>query len=397
MKAVKKLVRNKLNRAILTIGFASRFIVLFSAIFGFNAIGLRERLPNDVIWDIGLPVVNLFNRWDSGHYIDIALNWYAVGPEGPQAAWAFFPLFPLCARIASIPLLNLMRPDQAVALAGFVINNLLFFIILFYFYKLSKIVLHDSDLALLSTMVFSLWPGSLFLSCVYAESLFLALVVSALYFLEKDKALFATLLGFLAGWTRPVGFLIFIPFVYEGVEKRSRSLFVQSLIVSLPYLLFNIYGFVASGIFPVREWVYAKYWGQPPFPAFAQILKMDLPVGIPKMGYEMMASMELVFVLAPFIYLLISKDRLVATLSIGSRSKHNEAKYYAFALALLMPMLFYGYIQNLHRFALSAIPMYWFLARMAQHGETAKMVIMSTLAVMLAIGSILFATWRIYL
>lgn len=74
MKAVKKLVRNKLNRAILTIGFVSRFIVLFSAIFGFNAIGLRERLPNDVIWDIGLPVVNLFSRWDSGHYIDIALN-----------------------------------------------------------------------------------------------------------------------------------------------------------------------------------------------------------------------------------------------------------------------------------------------------------------------------------
>lgn len=383
-----------MNRTILLIGLASRFIVFFSAIVGYYTIGVRERLPNDIMWDIGFPVVNLFNRWDSGHYINIALNWYSVEPS---EAWAFFPLYPAIIRIASFPLMGLVHSDQAIALGGFLISNVLFFILIFYFYKLSKIVLKNSDLALLSTIVFSLWPGSLFYSCVYSESLFMVLMVSSLYFLEGNKAFFATILGFLAGLTRANGFLIFIPFLYKAIEKRSKSLVLQSIIVSLPYLLFNLYGFVVTNIFPIREWVYAKYWHQPTSTVFAQLLDYPLPLGVPKMGYTMIAFVELVFSIAPVIHLLFSRDRLVATLSLGFKKQHAEAKYYAFALVLLSSMLVYGSIHNLHRYAVALIPLYWILARIVRRGEATKIALISTIIMMLIIGTILFATWRYYL
>jgi len=391
---VRKAKQDKVNRTILVIGLTSRFIVFFSAIVGYYTIGVRERLPNDVMWDIGLPIVHLFNRWDSGHYINIALNWYSVGPS---EAWAFFPLYPAIIRIASSPLMSFMRPDQAIALGGFMISNALFFVLIFCFYKLSVTVLKNSDMALLSTIIFSLWPGSLFFSCVYTESVFMVLMVCSLYFLERNKTSLAMILGFLAGWTRSNGFLIFIPFLYKAIEKRNKTLVLQSVIVSLPYLLFNIYGFVVTKIFPIREWVYAKYWHQPTPTVFLQLLDYPLPPGVPKMGYTMIAFVELVFAIAPAIHLLFSKDRLIATLSFGFKKKHVEAKYYALALVLLSSMLLYGTIHNLHRYALALIPLYWILARIVRRSEITKIALLSTITAMLVIGTILFATWRWYL
>lgn len=391
---IRKFIQNRMNRTILTIGLVSRFIVFFSAIVGYYTIGVRQRIPSDIMWDIGLPIVHLFNRWDSGHYIYIALNWYSIGPS---EAWAFFPLYPVIIRIASFPLMGLMRPDQAIALGGFIVSNIIFFVLIFYFYKLSEIVLKNGDLALLSTIVFSLWPGSLFFSCVYVESLFMALMVSSLYFLERNKASFAMILGFLAGWTRPNGFLIFIPFLYKAIENRSKRRILQSIVVSSPYLLFNIYGFVITGIFPIREWVYAKYWHQPAPTVFLQLLDYPLPSGVPKLGYTMIAFVDIAFLLAPAIHLLFSKDRLIATVSLGFKKKHNEAKYYALALVFLSSILLYGSIHNLHRYASALIPLYWISARIIRRSEITKIALTSTIIAMLVIGTIIFATWRYYL
>jgi hypothetical protein len=151
MDWVRKIRQDKVNRTILVVGLTSRFIVFFSAIVGYYTIGVRERLPNDVMWDIGLPIVHLFNRWDSGHYINIALNWYSAGPS---ETWAFFPLYPAIIRISSSPLMSFMSPDQAIALGGFIISNALFFVLIFYFYKLSVTVLKNSDMALAWIFIF---------------------------------------------------------------------------------------------------------------------------------------------------------------------------------------------------------------------------------------------------
>ncbi len=394
---IRGLRQNGVNRTILSIGLASRFVVFFSAYIGYYTVGLRERIPNDVMWDIGLPIVHLFNRWDSGHYINIALNWYSVGPQGPPEAWAFFPLYPAIMRVVGTPFMGFLRPDQAVAFGGFLISNVLFFVALFYFYKLSEIVLKNKELVLLSTIVFSFWPGSLFYSCTYSESLFMTLMLASLYFLEKGNTKIALILGFLVGWARPNGFIIFVPFFYKAIERRSKLLVLQSTIFFLPYLLFNLYGFVLTNIFPIREWVYAMYWHPPSVNVFIQLLDYPVPVGVPKMGYTILAFVELVFIISPVAHLLLSRERLVATLSLGLKKKHDEAKYYGFSLVLLPTILIYGGIQNLHRYAITLIPLYWLSARIARRGETAKTALMMTITTMLVVGTILFATWRFYL
>lgn len=389
--------QSKINVTILSIGLVSRFIVLFSAIVGYYTIGVREPVPHEFLWDLDLPIVNLFARWDSGHYINIAINGYSVGTEGPGETWAFFPLYPLLMRIMGIPFTNFISQFQAVAIAGFLTSNILFFILILFFYRLSENVLKNSRLALLSTIVFSIWPGSLFYSCVYPECLFMTLIIIALYFLERGKNFEAMILGFLAGWARPTGFLIFIPFVYKAVEKSSRFLVFQSIIVSLPYLLFNIYGFIRTSIFPIREWVYIKYWSRPiPF-VFCQLLDYPLPQGIPKLGYSLLALIELILIMTVIANLLFSKDLLIATLSISLKRRHDEAKYYGFALAIFPTILFYGTINNLHRYALALIPMYWVLGKIASRNEVIMMVLMFTMLTMMVIGVILFATWRFYL
>ena len=388
--------RSKVIGNILSIGLASRFIVYFSAVVGYYTIGVREPVPNEGLWDLGLPLVNLFSRWDAGHYINIALNWYSIGPKGPTEVWAFFPLYPIIMRITGVPLANLVSPFQAVALGGFLISDILFSVLIFYFYRLSEIVLKDSGLALLSTTVFSLWPGSLFYSCVYPECLFMTLIVTALYFIEKDRTSAAMILGFLAGWARPTGFLIFVPFIYKAIEKRSWYIVLQSIIVSLPYLLFSIYGFVETGIFPIREWAYAKYWNQPIPLVFGQLLDYPVPSGVPKLGYTLLAVVELILVMTVLVYLFSSKDLLVATLSLGFKKRHDEAKYLGFALALFPTILSYGSILNLHRYAIALIPLYWILAKVANRSKVAMVLLMSTILMALVIGTILFATWRWY-
>ncbi|MEM3730615.1 MAG: mannosyltransferase family protein [Candidatus Bathyarchaeia archaeon] len=385
------------NGVILILGLTSRFMVVFSAIVACHTIGVREPLPNEGLWDLGLPIVNLFTRWDSGHYINIALNGYSIGPEGPCEAWAFFPLYPLLMRITGTSFTIFLSPFQAVAVAGFLINNILFFILIIFFYKLSEIVLKNSRLALLSTIMFLVWPGSLFYSCVYPECLFMTLIVIALYFLERGKNLVAMILGFLAGWARPTGFLIFVPFVYKAVEKRSLGLFFQSLIVSSPYLLFSLYGFVMTGIFPIREWVYMKYWIHPITHIFNQLLDYPLPEGIPKLGYSLLALVELIFVMTVIFSFLLSKDLLIATLTFGLKERRDEAKYYAFAFAVYPTILYYGTINNLHRYALALIPMYWILGKVASRHEAIMMALTSIMLMMMVIGTGLFATWRFYL
>ena len=70
-------------------------------------------------WDIGVPFVDLFSRWDSAYYANIAMLGY---PHQITARWAFFPGYPILigmlGRFLTIMLqLNLVFADyQAIYL-----------------------------------------------------------------------------------------------------------------------------------------------------------------------------------------------------------------------------------------------------------------------------------------
>ena len=216
------------------------------------------------------------------------------------------------------------------------------------------------------------------------------LTILSLYFLEKNRTTFATISGFLSGWTRPNGFLIAIPFIYTAIGAKKRLLYIQSIIVALPYMLFNLYGLAVTGIFPIREWVITKYWPGSTSIIFVEFLNLSI-------GYQMLVMMELALAVLPYLYFLISKNMLKSIFSFGTKEGNREAKYYAFTLPLLILTVFYGGISNVHRYVVALIPMYWGLAKFGKDNEMIRTTIVALLSTILVIGSILFATYRWYL
>lgn len=370
---------------ILLVGVASRVLVFTSAIIGSVVIGTNP-LPG--IYDISVPIVNLFSRWDGGQYAKIAVSGYASGTDPLVEHWAWLPLYPFLMSIVGRPFFLILAPFEAVMLAGFLISNCLFFVSLMLFYKLSEKILNHKKLAFLSSIFFAFWPGSLFYSCVYSESLFMTLALGAFYFLEKGKTIPSTLLGFLAGLTRSNGFLVAIPFLYQGLKKKSRRIIVQLLIFCMPYLLFTLFGYFSTGVFLVREVVINKYWGKQPF-LLVQLAQTE-------QGYAILFFVEFCLVLFPFIYLFLSKELLVGVFSLGLKNNREEAKYYGYSSVLLVNILFYSIIRNIHRYAIPMLPLYWVAAILWNKTLKPGVILLVLMASLLSVGTILFSTWRFY-
>jgi Gpi18-like mannosyltransferase len=374
---------------VLLIGVASRLLVFASAIIGYLVFGPRQPLPNESLWNISVPIVNLFCRWDTGFYAPIAISGYPPGSNPVAQQWNWFPLYPITMRGVGSLFMGFLSPTEAVMVAGFLISNVLFFVSLLLFYKLSKMVLGNSRFAVLSTIFFSFWPGALFYSAAYSESLFMCLALGAFYFLEQGESKKSTLLGFLAGFARSNGFLIFIPFFVSGFQKRRFQQILQSILVASPYLWFNLYGYFSTGLFPVREIVYRTYWG-------AQRFLLVQLSGTINVGYAVLYSVEGLLIVFPFCF-LIFKGLQLRSFSKIMKAESNALKYWALALVILITILFYSEMFGIHRYAMLMLPLYWASALTWGKNQKLGIILLMIMATILAIGSILFVTWNYFL
>jgi hypothetical protein len=110
----------------------------------------------------------------------------------------------------------------------------------------------------------------------------------------------------------------------------------------------------------------------------------------------MIASFDLLFVLLPLVYLLASKPFLSAQ-TLGLKNSQKEGKYFTLAIAQLVIILFYTEIHNLHRYAVSMIPLYWVQGRFWSRSQVIGIALLTLSVMLLSIGTILFATWRPYI
>ncbi len=153
------------------------------------------------------------------HYITIAAEGYPqAGPE-----LAFYPLWPA-----------LMAPFGRFALpAGVTLAVLL---------SLGALVLlhdlvarrWDADLARWTVLLLALFPGAIFLSLPYSESLFLLLAVGVFWALETDRRGLAAVLAGLMPLARPVGVLMALPLLWDGGRRalagdRSPTALLRAL------------------------------------------------------------------------------------------------------------------------------------------------------------------------
>jgi hypothetical protein len=150
----------------------------------------------------------LWAHWDSDWYVGIAMNGYTW-----EQATAFFPLYP-----ALIRLLSVVSGDAV--LAGLLISHAGVAVAALSLYRLARL---DASAAAATRAVLYLlaFPSSFFLGAVYAESLYLALVLPAMYLARRERWAASALLGGLAALSRPVGVLFLAYWLWEYAASRE--------------------------------------------------------------------------------------------------------------------------------------------------------------------------------
>jgi len=186
-------------------------------IVGFAAVALLGEGPRRLDLAPDQPWLQLWSQWDSEHYLRIATEGYSY-QAGTFSNIPFFPLYP--ALIGLVTTLIGRTDTQTAAIVGFGIANIALFVALTY---LTALVTRDMGLSTARrTVIYTLlFPTTVFLSAVYAESLFLATGAATLYHARQGEWYRSGTAGFLAALTRPYGFLLVVPIAVELWRQRA--------------------------------------------------------------------------------------------------------------------------------------------------------------------------------
>ena len=158
-----------------------------------------------------IPLLDMASRWDADPYLTIARDGYRADALSHVA---YFPLYPFLMRMGGA----LFGSDDAYLAAGLVISNLALFGALVYLAR-SVMLDHNGETATRACVYLLVFPTAVFLSVVYAESLFLLLAVAAMYHARRREWLLAGTLAALAALTRPFGAVVALPLAMEALRR----------------------------------------------------------------------------------------------------------------------------------------------------------------------------------
>lgn len=232
----------------------SRLLVWVAGILALVAFGAIPSAPThdlhgltEPFGPLGSILVAPAARWDSVWFLEVAIHGYDV-----SARTAFFPLYPL--------LLAAGAPFTGSALlVGLLVSGLATLAALFLLHRLVALDL-GAERSRTVLMVAAFFPGALFFSAVYSESLYLALSVGAIYAARRGRWPLAASLGALCATTRSVGLLIVVPlavlYLYGPRTDRPAAL-VRSLRPRYPLRR----DFLWLGLVPLGLLAYLAYLG----------------------------------------------------------------------------------------------------------------------------------------
>ena len=166
------------------------------------------------------PLLDGWARWDSAHYINVALNGYGLdNPDEMGQRVAFFPLYPMLVRAVAF-VTGAEQSNAGYAVAAIIAANLCFLAAVPLFAKLVARV-SSIDVARIATTLLCVSPLAFFFTAAYTESLFLLLSIGAFLFAYDRKWLPASACIALASATRLFG-LALIPAILL-VAWRNRA------------------------------------------------------------------------------------------------------------------------------------------------------------------------------
>ena len=197
-----------------------RFIVfnfLFSRLWILVVAGLSVLVINEgKFHGVSSSALDWLNHWDAAWYLSIIRGGYSYRP-GMQCNVAFFPLYPMLARLLS------MGGALDYRVIGYLVSLGALFIATVVLWKLARLEFGNEIDANRCVQFLLFTPPGVFFSSIYPESLFLASLVGSLYFARTQRWLLAGLCGYAAGLTRTVSILLAIPLVMEYLlQQRGR-------------------------------------------------------------------------------------------------------------------------------------------------------------------------------
>jgi Gpi18-like mannosyltransferase len=160
-------------------------------------------------------IMRQFSHWDSPHYIDIAKNGYVN--EGEQSFFiVFFPLYPVLVRLITFNF-------EYINLSALIVSNVSSIFAAVYLFKLAQLEFSD-DVAKKAILFLSIFPTAYFLSAVYTEGLFFALVIASVYYARVGKWYLAGFLSLFAALTRIAGLLLLPTLIIEYLHQKKWKL-----------------------------------------------------------------------------------------------------------------------------------------------------------------------------
>jgi hypothetical protein len=326
--------------------------------------------------------IDVWHRWDSGFFTKIALIGYGWQTGHRTADATFMPLYPMLIGWPLRFLPNATRADATVV--GVAVSNACLLAALFVFDALQQLDNVNPRRRRLAQWLFLLAPAAIFFSAVYTESLFFLLSLTSIYLARRGRWMATGPIGFLAGMTRVVGWVLIFPLVWEAWQQRDRSVarsMARGVIAFVPALAFPIYALsvgLALGdpkaLFVITRVEWAQGVGDP---LRAVIQYFDGP--ITWLGWQR-SIVDLIFTLV-FVVLAISALRV----RIG---------YGLYALALILFPVWAGTLVSMLRYGAVAFPVYLVLAKWIEGHRRRTIGLLAISALLAAFVAARFVTWQ---
>lgn len=166
--------------------------------------------------------LNIWVRWDSPHYLNIAENGYAGAIEnGEHIFLVFYPLYPWLIKLLSLVFQN-------YKLCGILISTICFAMGSVFLYRNVYEEFNSEEIAWDSVILIALFPFGFFFGSVATESLFYMLVMLFYFYLKRNDYGMVAFWGMLACMTKVQGALLaFVVLVHIFRVNSGISLLVK--------------------------------------------------------------------------------------------------------------------------------------------------------------------------
>lgn len=326
---------------------------------------------------LGQNGVATINRWDSINYISIAENGYQFSGKYEHGGEliAFFPLFPILINlVAHIPFVDYF-------LAGIILSFIFGLGAAILLYKL-VFDWKGHRAATVAVTLLSFYPGSIFLSAAYTESLFLFLTLFTFYLWENKNGKWSTLTVALSCVTRMTGSVLGLIFAWD-VWSRTKNIpktLLYCLIAGIPFFAFLLFQYLKYGTplaFMDAQHVHWQQYGVIPI----QGLWLAIERAIFDTNYPVMWKVDLVYLVTMVVTMIIS-------------FKVVPRRIWVFGLGVMLLTLSSNFILGMGRYLMLVLPFYFYWGFVLAERRTASKWVVFISTMFMLVTTVLFSLSR---